>query len=366
MKILFVWTGVTSYMADCWRLLQQVPRVELKIIIELVASGKEFDRQKVLESLDACVVENGSQASGGKRRVAGDCRLKVEAFLGTWKPQVVFAVGWHSKLVRGLVERKDWRDVPKICCCDMPWRWQLRCFGARIILRRYLRQFYGMMVPGKSGYMYARWLGFPKSRVFTGEYGIDVSRFKGADEKFCGFNNQGRFLYLGRFSPEKRLDVLMRAYNQYRALGGAWELDVFGAGQLPEIQVKHRPNVFPFVQPDKIPELYASHVCLTMASDFDPWPLVVLECCASGRPVIVTDRCTNHYEFVKSNGIVVRHGDVKAMAQAMLRMEQEYDEFRSAAETEGRLAAANYSCAAWCERVQEICRKFDIQIESPK
>ena len=34
MNILFVWTGVTSYMADCWRALASRPDVSLKIVIE--------------------------------------------------------------------------------------------------------------------------------------------------------------------------------------------------------------------------------------------------------------------------------------------------------------------------------------------
>ena len=89
MKILFVWTGVTSYMADCWRELSRLPGVELKVVVEDVDSGKEFDRAQVLAGLD------------------GD--------IGGWRPDVVFAVGWHSRLVRGIVTRPDWRGIPKVC-----------------------------------------------------------------------------------------------------------------------------------------------------------------------------------------------------------------------------------------------------------
>ncbi len=67
MKILFVWTGVTSYMADCWRELQRRPGVELKVVVERVDSGKEFDAEKVLAGLD----RTSSSPSAGPRRSCG-------------------------------------------------------------------------------------------------------------------------------------------------------------------------------------------------------------------------------------------------------------------------------------------------------
>lgn len=52
MKILFVWTGVTSYMADCWRELSSRPGVELKVVVEAAPSGRHFDAAQILSGLD--------------------------------------------------------------------------------------------------------------------------------------------------------------------------------------------------------------------------------------------------------------------------------------------------------------------------
>lgn len=344
MKILFVWTGVTSYMADCWRRLQQEPDIELKVVVEQVTSGREFDAEKVLAGLDYQLVPNGDPSSL--------CASALKQ-----KPDLVFACGWHSTVVRTLVARPDWKDVPKVCCSDMPWRWKFRCFAARFVLRRYLRQFAGMMVPGRSGHRYARWLGFSEERIFEGMYGIDVERLGTAERV-----ERSGFLYLGRFAPEKRLDVLLKAYLRYRRLGGTWALDLYGAGPLEDglRQSIARSGVqtiglHPFVQPADVSLLYASHACLTLTSDFDPWPLVVLESCANGLPVIVTDQCTNHYEFVRRNGLVVRRGDVEGFARALLRMERERTDFDVA---EGRRRAADYSCAAWCGKIRRIAERL--------
>ena len=321
MKVLFVWTGVTSYMADCWRALALRDGIDLQIVVERHANGREFDAAHVLRSLDCSVVDGPGQARG----------LEVA------RPDVLFAVGWRSKTVRYFVERDDWRDVPKICCSDMPWRWKLRCIAARFVLWRYLRRFRGMMVPGRAAARYARWLGFAQNEVFTGMYGADVSRFAPPTEE----RPRTGFLYVGRHVPEKRLDLLEKAYAIYRKSGGTWPLDVFGGAR--------------FVQSDDVPGLYASHAALVLASDFEPWGVVVLEAAAAGLAVICTDACGARHELVKDNGIVVPHGDVEAFARAMLRMEREYASFDR---RQGGDLAAGYDCERWADRIEEASRLF--------
>ena len=53
MRIGFVWTGFTSYMADCWRELASRPGVALKIWIEEQRkSDTAFDVKNVMRGLD--------------------------------------------------------------------------------------------------------------------------------------------------------------------------------------------------------------------------------------------------------------------------------------------------------------------------
>lgn len=332
MKILFVWTGVTSYMADCWRALAARPGVELKIVIERVASGRLFDAAAVLKGLDFKLVE-----------------LDEMPDLGEYRPEVLFAVGWHSRVVRALVCRADWQHVPKICCMDMPWRWRVRCLAARFVLWRYLRHFRAMFVPGRSAARYARYLGFAAEQVFTGLYALDTARFAAARAAIP----KAGFLYLGRFAPEKRLDVLLSAYRRYRSLGGIWPLDLYGEGA-EALKLEPKVNVHPFVQPVDVPMIMGAARCLVLASDFDPWPLVVLEAAASARPIILTAVCGNAAELVRANGRVVPVGDAKALAAAMLDLEHGTVQLNGAS---GVDLAAPYDAARWAERVLELCVK---------
>ena len=314
MRILFSWTGVTSYMADCWRRLLTEDGVDLRVVVEHADSGKAFEAEKTLSGIDHAVV--GADDPPGRWR---------SVLRGDWRPDVLFAGGWRSPTTRSVVAALP--GVPKVFCLDMPWRWRPRCVMARFVLWRFLRRFDAVFVPGASSARYARWLGFRKDRVFKGLYAVDQSRFSSASDS--------GFLYVGRFSPEKRVDLVEKAYARYRELGGTWGFDRYGQGGR-------------FVQADGMPRVYASHACLLLASAFDPWPLVMLEAKASGLEVVASDRCGNCDEL---GAVKVPYGDVEAMARAMLAVERG----EPAAGVRRDVRIADYDCSAWAKRVVAIC-----------
>ena len=320
MKILFAWTGVTSYMADCWRSLRQAAGVELRIVVELADSGKAFAAEKTLAGLDCvCVEKNGPEDSWKK------------VLRGGWRPDVVFAGGWRSPTTRNVVSL--FSDVPKVFCLDMPWRWLPRCIAARFVLRGFMHKFAAVFVPGALSAKYARWLGFPDDSIFRRLYAVDQAKFRRAVAA-NGDGCRSGFLFVGRFSPEKRVDLVEAAYARYRALGGTWGIDYYGQGGK-------------FAQADEMPGVYASHACLLLASSFDPWPLVMLEAKSASMDVVASSRCGNCVEL---GARTVRYGDVEAMARAMLSVEHEW---RGGCAPASDIGA--YDCAAWATRVLEIC-----------
>ena len=275
-----------------------------------------------------------------------DCRVVEDGRLpdGLARPDILFAVGWHSRVVRAAVERADWRGVPKVCCFDMPWRWSARCIAARFVLRGFLRRYSAAYVPGRVAARYARWLGFP--RVEEGLFSIGMDRFAAAPKSA----ERRGFLYVGRYSPEKRVDLVEQAYARYRELGGAWELDCYGQGGR-------------FAAPGEMPSIYAVHACLLLASAFDPWPLVALEARTSGCEVIMSDRCGNRFELPGVR--VVRYGDEDAMAEEMLRVELDRKRRRLRQER-GVSDDAEYTCediemydcGAWVGRTLRLAEEL--------
>lgn len=316
MKVLFVWSGLTGYMGDCWRELAKRDGVELKVVVDLGEKwfGSQFALGDVLRELDWS-----------------------QQFPHDWSPDVVFTVGWHNKLCRQATLKysrlKTQNSKLKLVCCfDMPWEWRLRKVAARFVLWRYLRRFDAAFVPGASAARYARWLGFYAPNVFKGLFATNTRRFKG------GRKGGGGFLYVGRDASEKGLDVLRAAYEKYRTQGGKWPLKIVNG-----------------VSPDELGAVYADADCFVLASRWEPWGVVLVEAAAAELPIICTDKCGAGHEVVKGNGLVVKAGDADAMAEAMLKVERGvadvYPEL-------GKELAAPYSCEAWADRVAYICKQL--------
>ena len=332
MKILFAWTGVTSYMADCWRMLQSTEDVELKVVVDNVPSGRAFDAERVFDGLDFALVDG---ERGGSAPVA---------MFDGWRPDVVFAVGWRSSVVRELVKREDWRDVPKVCCFDMPWRWSPRCIAARWVLHPFLRRYDAAYVPGAACARYARWLGF--ARVETGLFSIDMGKMRRESGKW----GRRGFLHVGRCSKEKRFDIIEKAHSIYLDFGGSWGLDCYGQGGK-------------FVQPDDMPRIYAQHACLILASSFDPWPLAALEALSAGCDVIMSDRCGNRRDLPGLK--VVRYGNAESMAEQMLWVELDWRRKQAKWGLQGvreppRMLEGimRYDCEEWTERTLRLAREL--------
>lgn len=312
-----------------------------------VDADSSIDAKKALQGLD-CVL---FPPAAFDRCDAAEIRRQISASLPEgFRPDVVFATGWHSRAVRAVVTDAALAATPKVCCLDMPWRWKFRCIAARFVLRPFLRHYDAVYVPGRLAAVYAKWLGF--RRIFKGLLSIDVERFSHAEEA----NERRGFLYVGRFAPEKRLDLLCKVYERYRELGGNWPLDLYGAGDAIPRSSTSAPylSVHPFVQPDGLPQIYRSHACLLLTSERDAWPLVVLEARASGCEAIVSDHCGNGEELGARR---VPFGNVEAMAREMLAVEREWSEGRI--RPQAGLAnpyAASYDCKAWAKRTLEIAK----------
>jgi len=333
MRILFVWTGLTSYMGDCWRRLASEPDVDLRVWIDdsgSVAKAVSFDASQVMRDL---AWENVG---------ASDWRAGVGGWgvaEGRWTPDIIFAVGWHSAVCRDIVTFGPWANIPKVCCFDMPWRWQFRCLVAPLVLGRFLRQYRAAFVPGSVCARYAKWLGF--KNIHTGLFAIDTKRFGGSG---VGGSGERYFLYIGRDSAEKRLDDLRGAHRLYREAGGKLALRMYGKGLEGG-----------FVRPDQVPDLMRGAAAFVLASDFDPWPLVLLEAMSAGCRVIASDRCTNRPELGR-NWRVFPVGDVRTLAKAMTEVEVE-------GEVEGVVKenialAQRYDCGEWVKRVRRITEEL--------
>lgn len=350
MNIVFVWTGVTGYMGDCWRALAAVPGVRLKIWVEDDgrAVDARFDAGHELRGLDCTVVPGCGRDE--RRRII----RSAEAF----RPDVFFLVGWRRRTPRFFAGCRAFRNVPKALVLDLPFRPTLRKLAARFVLARYLSRFSAAFVPGASASRYARWLGFGRGGrgLFTGLFSTNLRRFEGMAERKIEEGVPGRFLYVGRYAPEKDLRTLARAYRIYRERAEApWPLDCVGAGPEGGL-LEGLPGAadLGFRAPDELAGVYGSHGVFVLPSRRETWGVVLAEAAGAGLPIICTDACGARHELVRGNGVVCPAGDAEAMAGAMLRMGRAGRGELARMAREGAALAEPYSCEAWARRVTRI------------
>lgn len=352
MNIAFLWTGVTGPMVSCWKALAAQPGVRVKVFVELARrDDSAFDHAEMLDGLDSAVLFADDHLDQGALRLA------VRSF----DPDVIIAIGWRSRMVRSIVESAEFAGVAKIFAFDMPFAWSLRKLVALIILRRYLRRFVAALVPGQRSARYARHLGFRSDQIETGLISLDTGPFLAADQSRRSKPAYPRsFLYVGRYAPEKRIDVLVEAYRQYRKQARIpWDLACCGMGPLARLLAgQEGVTDLGFVQPGDLPAVYASHGAFVITSDYEPWGMVIAEAAAAGLPIICTDACSARLEVVRQgeNGIVCANGDTAAIASAMQWVD-DHEESLPAMGSRSLELVTPYNSQEWVQRVLRRCHQ---------
>ncbi|HWB13450.1 MAG TPA: glycosyltransferase [Pirellulales bacterium] len=141
--------------------------------------------------------------------------------------------------------------------------------------------------------------GFDPKKLHVLTRGVDLRRFTPAKRDAGFWRTRGagdglKFVYVGRVSKEKNLDLLLEAFVELRREGADAELLVVGDGPYLEALVDHyrRADVIftGFLEGETLAAAYASADVFVFPSTTDTFGNVVLEAQASGLPVIVSNR----------------------------------------------------------------------------
>jgi glycosyltransferase involved in cell wall biosynthesis len=137
-----------------------------------------------------------------------------------------------------------------------------------------------------------------------------------------------KFVFVGRLSREKRVDVLLEACAICAGTGLSFECVIVGDGPVrPALEAQsHRLSLadgrvtFLGEQRDMMSVYHGSDICV-LASDHEGTPNVLLEASACGLPVIAT-RVGGVPDAVDDGvtGVLVQPGDADALAEAMANL----------------------------------------------
>lgn len=348
MRVVFCWSGMQGYLASCLQALARRDSVELYVVH--------------LDYNDLPYQEELLQGIPNDRLQARDPNAAIPQMVADFKPDIVFICGWFYAPYRQLLGRDDLTSARFFLGMDTPWRgsWQQRVNQLR--LRGFIRQMDKVVVAGPRTREFARRLGAPTDKILTGLYGFDLKSFGAlAANRFADAAEwPRRFLFAGRYVPEKGLGVLMDAYHRYRSsVDDPWPLDCCGTGpEAPRFRGQEGVRDLGYIQPSALPAVFFEHGVFVMPSMEEPWGVAIAEAAASGLPLICSDRCGASDDLLRMyhNGLLVPAGDASALADAMIWMHQHHHTFRTMGHRSRRLAEGS-SAEAWAERMHTAFRE---------
>jgi glycosyltransferase involved in cell wall biosynthesis len=155
--------------------------------------------------------------------------------------------------------------------------------------------------------------------LFQNTYGVDISAFPYSGDR--AVKDEVIFLFVGSWSLQKGCDLLPEAIKRVdhirlRHVGPIVDL--------PFPRDDPRFEHIPTVDQWRLPEFYAQADALVQASRQEGLSNVITQALASGLPVVCTDRTGGidlaHTPRLAARITVVRHGDIEALAAAMIAL----------------------------------------------
>lgn len=349
MRVTICWTEFAGYTAACWRELASRADVDLRILAwpsNLSRSGTQFDRALV-GGLPVRFLEGAEQQD----------RDLVARLVADHDPEMLMIGGWAEAPYRALATDAKRTSARLVLAMDTPWKGTLRQRLARLKIGGFIDRLDGIFVPGKLGERFARHLRMPEDRIFTGMLGFDFRLFENVFERRLTAPWPRSFVYLGRFSVEKALDVLAAGYARYRALTpDPWPLACYGSGPMRHLLEGHIGiEVNDWVQPPDQPVVLTGHGVSVLASHTDAWGVAVAEAMASGLPAICSNRVGAVPDLIRpeGNGLVIPTSDPAALAAAMRWMHDHHDRLAEMGRR-AREAATPYSAQHWADRFEAM------------
>lgn len=200
----------------------------------------------------------------------------------------------------------------------------------RVFLKELIKKFFVKFVDvgityGKLSKSYFIELGLGENKIVIKPNVTDSSLFKITEDKHI-LQKKYNFIYVGRFSEEKNLLLLLNAFDKAKQndVSDDWGLVLVGSGRQEKELKKHiKLNKIQdveftgFVDKNELAKYYTASTVFVLPSISEPWGLVANEAMACGKPVIISSQCGCSLDLVNKNGYIFNPWNEEELSEIM-------------------------------------------------
>lgn len=364
-RVALIASHVIQYNAPLYRLLEEVPDVDLEVLYCSRAGADEYRD----EEMQTTVRWDLDLLSGHRHRFLRNFG-RGEGYARLINPSIVprilfgrydaaiFYTGWGSitSLLGIAACRLSNTKIMLFGDSSFPPPPQ---FARDLFLRTLFRLTDAFLVSGVQNAAYYRHYGADPRRFFSLPYAIDNERFAAGSRfapgereamraRFGVRGEQLLIVFSAKLIPRKDPMTLLRAVAAMRNDAAVLFL---GNGELREelerfaAEAGVAAHFAGFVNQTELPKHYAAGDVLVLPSTYEPRGLVVNEAMACGLPVITSDRVGAIGDLVQDgeNAFVFPAGDADALAACLDRMSDPALRARMAARSRELIAPWNHA-----------------------
>jgi len=270
--------------------------------------------------------------------------------LAKFDPQVVLTHGYNQLTMLFALWWCRRNKVPAMLIGDSELLHQRRVgvrFAKRVLLPLLLSQYKCFLTTGDNNEAYYAHYGVDRRRFFRSPFTIDEANYRAAADNRAQLRQAFRqahgigpdefvVLTVGKLSDRKRpYDLLAVAETLKSTARASPPFHIVYAGDGANIEdlrttvaAKKLPvTLLGFVNVDRLAEVYCAADILAHPSELDPHPLVLSEAACVGLPLLISDRvgAAGPTDIAREgeNAVVYPCGDVRALADALLRLGRE-------------------------------------------
>lgn len=338
MRTAVLFSRLSGYTAACLQTLCEMYDAELLVIRTPPAENAPFDDRHF--SWIHQLYDRDEISVGDMRHL-----------IGNFSPDAVLLAGWFDRGYLKVARSIRDEGVPVVSGCDSQWRGIWKQQAARLISPWYLHSAIDVLwASGERQRQLAHRLGYTGDHCWTGWYACNWPAFAQVHEEQASETNRG-FLFVGKYSSEKGIDVLVEAYRQYRQqYSSPWKLVCAGSGDLRHM-LNDEPGIEDrgFVQPDHLPNVLRETTAFVLPSRREPWGVVLQEAAAAGMPLICSEECGAGVHLVQDgyNGYTFETTNAAHLARCMSRLSEKKEADLTTMGERSHQLSKQYTPARW-------------------